>query len=199
MDDLAIARQLIQFARLRKIAVHQFQVLGRLERLVAVRRLVPVGHHVARQRGKHLVRAGFRRNRRHAGERAHRPRNRGCGPILRVRRGRRRALAGQQVDDRQPPGNHCGARCVGRIPEDLQQPGVGLAAGWVAVPFQELRVAGQRGNIVGVVLCGTRQGGTQAGAVARSLRLGPGGSSRQKRQDSQCKYRQQFHTALRLW
>ena len=56
LDDLPVAGQLVQFARLRKVAVHQLQVLGRFQGLVAVRRLVAVGHHVARQGGKDLVR-----------------------------------------------------------------------------------------------------------------------------------------------
>ena len=38
-----------------------------------------------------------------------------------------------------------------------------------------------------------------AGAVAGSLRLGPGGSSQQKSQHGQCKYRQPFHTSLHHW
>ena len=36
--------------------MNQFQVLGLLQRLVAVRRLVAIGDHVARQRGQHILR-----------------------------------------------------------------------------------------------------------------------------------------------
>ena len=67
-----LAGQLFQFARLRKVAVHQLQVLGLLQRFVAVRGLVAVGDHVARQGGQHVLGAGISRNRGHAGERTQR-------------------------------------------------------------------------------------------------------------------------------
>ena len=58
LDDLARAGQFLQFARLREIAMHQLQILGLLQRIVAVGRLVAVGDHVARHRRHARLRAG---------------------------------------------------------------------------------------------------------------------------------------------
>ena len=164
--DLVGAGQLLEFARLREIAMHQLQVLGLFQSFVAVGSLVAVGDHVAGQRGQHIVGLRVAGDGRHAAERAQGP---GYLDIRLVagriagRRGRKGGgtwghSAGALVDlqGAQRTGavtleegqfghtpRHRGAlAALGGLIQRGQELGVGFHGGRIGVAVEELRVFG---------------------------------------------------------
>ncbi len=192
-DDLVLARQLLQLPRLRDVAVHQLQVLGLVEGVVAVGGLVTVGHHVAGERRQHLLTHRVGGDRRHAGKRPQGTRDghhlapvafRGLGfgrrqRQLRASRGAillevplcGRAVPRQQVESHQPPRHRPAARLVARLREQLQNFVVGFAARRIGVAIEELCVFRERRHIFRGRLRRPRQQSARPRCVARPLHL----------------------------
>ena len=112
---LRLAGQLFELARLREIAVHQLEVLGLLQRLVAVRGLIAVGDDVARQRRQNVVRVGIGREGGHAGEGAQRTGDQ-CGALVGGRLGGRRRAQGYGFAARGAVGLEVGVSAAARSP-----------------------------------------------------------------------------------
>ena len=115
-ENLRFAGQLLQFMRLGKIAVDQLQILGLLEGLVVVGCLVAIGHHIARQRRKNIVRVGVAGDGGHAREGTQRSGNRngrrsfagGWGGVMDIAR--------QEIEQSQPLGNRRRACGIAGLP-----------------------------------------------------------------------------------
>ena len=75
--------------------------------------------------------------------------------------GRRRSVARQQVEQRQAARHRGGAGGIPATAHRGQQLAVGVARSGVAIAIQEFRVGGQRSNIIGAGLGGSRKRGAR--------------------------------------
>jgi hypothetical protein len=174
-DDLVVTGQLVELARLRKIPVNEFQILGFFEFLVRVRSLIPVDDHVARQRGKNFVGLNVGGDGRHARKRPHGSGNHNAFAPLNASRGAfrkaqvppaecsvsgeirlcRSPVARNQVEQHRSSG---GARGILRAAGVFPRFGAfspRLAGPRIPISFQNLREAGQEFRVVGSSTKGT--------------------------------------------
>ncbi len=191
LDHLLIAGQLGEFMGLGKVAMDQLEVLGLLQRIVAVGSLVAIGDDVASQGRQNLFGSRIRRDRGHAGERTQRTGNRGGelwilrpgggrgstevgvpagAGMVRIEIARRGfAIARQQIQGSQTACDHSRAGGVTGSAQHGQEFDICLAAARIAVPVEELRICGERRDTVGGTGNGTREGGARTHGVARKL------------------------------
>ncbi len=157
----------------------QLQVLGLFQRLVAVRRLVTIGHDVAGQSREDILGINFARNRRHPVERAQRTRH--IGHLFGISLGqsgfpRRRAQPGlaarcvisldvlgcsstvsrHQVQDNQLASHGRHPVTVARFLSGLEGLDIGRPGFRVTVPVQEVRILPQSFDVAGRTLSSGR-------------------------------------------